>query len=217
MNSSIESAKPIVSQSGMQLLYSPYSPFVRKVLIVAHEAGVLDCIQLVPTHAHVIQRNYGILHQNPLGQIPTLICRDGKSLADSSVICAYLDQLGGGRMFPEVPEQRWQALLDESMADGLAEAALALRYETALRPAQYRWQDWIDAHVDKIRTVLDAFDQAAGKFDTRFDIGLAALVAALSYIDIRFPNMGWRAPRPVLADWYSRVQDRESVRAMPKP
>ena len=210
MNFLIESG-----ESTMQLFYSPNSPFVRKVLIVAHEAGVLNDIELLDCNAHAINRDQNIIVHNPLGQVPTLLRADGSALADSGVICEYLNDLGSGDMFPAKGDARWQALFDQAMADGLATATLTLRYETAVRPPEYSWKAWSDAHIDKINTTLDAFNSAAHAYGTRFDIGLAALTTALFYLDLRFSDLDWRQRAPSLAQWYADIQNRESVNALP--
>lgn len=195
----------------MQLLWSPNSPYVRKVLLVAYEVGIADRLKLVDTAANAIERDLSILAHNPLGQIPTLIREDGTALADSSVICDYLNQLGSGSMIAQSGEARWQALSDQALADGLATAALTIRYETSVRPSQAQWQGWVDAQQAKINTTLDYFNQMASSFGPRFDVGLAALAAALFYVDLRFPNMGWRDRAPALAVWYEAIQTRPSV------
>ena len=33
----------------------------------------------------------------------------------------------------------------------------------------------------------------------------------LSYIDYRFPDLGWRATRPLLAAWHAPFEQRPSV------
>ncbi len=198
----------------MKLLYSPNSPYVRKVLIVAHEVGLIQEIELLASQAHSVERDQNIIPHNPLGQVPTLIRKDGTALADSGVICAYLDDLGSGGMFPTDGEMRWRALFDQAMADGLATAALTVRYETAIRPQSYYWQAWHDAHLDKIGTTLAGFNQAADTYGPRFDIGLAALASALFYLDLRFEDFGWRTRAPALAAWYADIQNRDSIRAL---
>lgn len=197
----------------MKLFYSSRSPFVRKVLITAHEVGLADKIELLSSSAHSVERDRTIIAHNPLGQVPTMILDDGTMLADSGVICAYLDNIGSGAMFPEVGKMRWQALVDQAMSDGLMTASLIARYEVAMRPEASFWQAWLDAHLDKIGTTLEAFERHAGAYGDRFDIGLASLASALSYLDLRFENLAWRNRYPALATWYARLQDRPSIRA----
>ena len=83
----------------MKVYFSPASPFVRKVLVAAHELGLSDRIERLACAAHPINRDMDIVAQNPLGQVPTFFTDDGRVLYDSRVICEYLDSLGQGRLF----------------------------------------------------------------------------------------------------------------------
>ena len=61
----------------MKLRYTPRSPFVRKVLVVAHEHGLVDRIELVPTSLSPIQGNDSLALENPLMKVPNLVTDDG--------------------------------------------------------------------------------------------------------------------------------------------
>lgn len=111
----------------MKLFYSPTSPFVRKVMVVAHELGLADRLERLPSAAHPVNRDKSIISHNPLGQVPTLLTDDGQVLADSRVICEYLDDLAGGGLFPKAGAARWRALVDQTLGDGLLGAALLAR------------------------------------------------------------------------------------------
>lgn len=197
----------------MKLFYSSRSPYVRKVLITAHEVGLADKIELVASNAHSVERDRTIVAVNPLGQVPTMVLDDGTMLADSGVICAYLNDLGLGDMFPAEGRERWRALVDQALGDGLMTAALIARYEKAVRPQATFWPEWHDAHLDKMRTTLDAFERSASSYRGRFDIGLASIASALSYLDLRFEDMEWRKHYPDLASWYAQLQARPSMAA----
>ena len=58
---------------------------------------------------------------NPLGKVPALERPDGPALYDSQVICRYLDDLAGGRLYPAKP-RLWETLTLEATADGIVEA-----------------------------------------------------------------------------------------------
>ena len=73
----------------MKLYWSSRSPYVRKAMIVAHEAGVAERIECVPIVVSAYRINNDILGHNPLGKIPTLVRDDGVTLFDSRVICEY--------------------------------------------------------------------------------------------------------------------------------
>ena len=195
----------------MKLFFSPASPYVRKVLATAHELGLADRIEKLPSAAGPVKRDQTIIAHNPLGQVPTLLTDDGAMLADSRVICEYLNDLGGGSLFGADKASRWQVITDQAMADGVMGAALLIRYETFLRPEGVRWADWVSGQWDKIFTTLDHFEGRAAELAGRMDIGTITLAAALSYIDFRMPDVDWRGKRPGLAAWAAAYETRPAM------
>ena len=93
----------------MKLHWSPRSPFVRKVMVTAHEVGLAERIQTVRTMVAMDTPNAGLLADNPLSKIPTLVLDDGTVLFDSLTICEYLDSVGGGSLFPPAGPARSRA------------------------------------------------------------------------------------------------------------
>ena len=83
----------------MKLHWSPKSPYVRKVMVCAHELGVVDRLDLVRSVAAMLKPNPSIMADNPLSKIPTLVREDGSTLFDSIVICEYLNYRAGARCF----------------------------------------------------------------------------------------------------------------------
>jgi glutathione S-transferase len=197
----------------MKLYYSPTSPFVRKVLVVAHEVGVADRIENLSSAAHPVNRDPEIVGHNPLGQVPTFFTDDGAVLYDSRVICEYLDTLAGGGLFPAAGAARWQSLTEQALGDGFLASALLARYEIVARPEEKSWSGWKDAQLDKVRSALDSFAAKAGSLAGRVDIGTITVACALSYLDLRFADLGWRSGRRELAEWYKLFSERSSMQA----
>ena len=101
----------------MKLHWSPRSPFVRKVMIAAHELGRGGpASQTVRTVVAMTKPNAALLADNPIGKIPTLVLDDGTAIYDSLVICEYLDSLAGPRLFPPAGPARWTALTRHALA-----------------------------------------------------------------------------------------------------
>lgn len=202
----------------MQLFDSTSSPFVRKVNIVIHELGLENRVQRLSQNAHPVQRDDNLVRFNPLGQAPTLVLDDGSVLCDSRVICEYLDQLGEGRIFPREGPARWKALAWQSLADGLLDAAILMRYEANARPPQYRWAGWETAQWAKVDSVLLALERAAPAFGDRLHIGTLSIACALGYLDFRFAERGWRPECRALADWFARYSSLPPIQAtQPRP
>ena len=195
----------------MKLFFSPTSPYVRKCLAVAVECDLVDRIERIAAAAHPIQRDRSIIAANPLGKVPTLITDDGQTLYDSRVIAEYLNDLGGGKLFPAPGPQRWQALTLQALADGILDAALLLRYEQTLRPEGSRFADWQAGQLDKITTSLAGLEAQAATLAGRVDIGTIALCCALWYLDLRFADLDWRSANPTLARWQAEFAQRDSM------
>ena len=196
----------------MKLLYSPASPYARKVLVVAHETGLIDRIAVTAAGASPTGPSAEVAAHNPLGKIPALVLEDGTALYDSRVICEYLDGLSAGpRLFPE-GGARWDALTRQALADGLLDAALLTRYERVLRPEDKRWEAWDSGQTGKIRSALDRFETLVAGLPA-LDIGIIAMACALGYLDLRFPDLAWREGRPALASWFAAFERRPSMDA----
>jgi len=150
----------------MKLHWSPRSPFVRKVMIFAHEVGLAGRIEPIRTVVAMSQANRDLLKVNPIGKIPTLITDEGEALFDSTVICEYLDSLHGGpRYFPQAPRERWHALRWHALGDNMLDNLILWRNET-LRPKVQQSPEILVALEAKIRSSL-AFPSAAATSASR--------------------------------------------------
>jgi glutathione S-transferase len=128
------------------------------------------------------------------------------------VICEYLDGLGGApRLFPAAGPARIEALRRHALGNGAMDFLLLWRGELA-RPAPD--QRILDGFVAKQAAVLAALEaEAAALSAGAFDIGRVAIGCALSYLDFRWPEAGWRPAHPGLAAWHAGFAARPSVRA----
>jgi glutathione S-transferase len=196
----------------MKLHWSPRSPFVRKVMIAAHETGLADRLRTVRTVVAMSRPNRELLPDNPLGKIPTLVLDDGITLYDSGVICEYLDSLHDGtRLFPPPGPSRWLALRRHALATGYLDMLILWRNarEIECPPA-----GWLDGFALKSRACLAALDAEASTLtQAPFGIGHIAIGCALSYLDFRFADLAWRDGHPALAAWHESFRARPSVQA----
>ena len=149
----------------MKLHWSPRSPYVRKVMIVAHETGVADRLELVRSVVAMSKPNHDVLRDNPLGRIPTLVTGDGTILFDSAVICEYLDSLHTGpKLFPPAGAERWHALRWHALGDGMLDTLIVFRNEREQPPAQQN-PDWLANFALKIARSLDAIERETAALD----------------------------------------------------
>ena len=195
----------------MKLLYQTHSPYARKVLVAAHESGLADRLEVIHHETSPTQRNEAVYALNPLGKVPVLVLDDGMALFDSSVICAYLDGLHEGpRLIPTEPAARLRVLRAQALAQGIADAGIAARWDLERRPEALRWPLLVDAYRDKIAAACDYIER---EIDTAaVDLGAIALATALSWIEFR-EVYDFRAGRARLAAWYAAFAERASMRA----
>jgi glutathione S-transferase len=196
--------------TSLSLYWGSASPFVRKVMVVAHELGLQDEVIRLDSAAHPVDRDARIQAFNPLGKVPAARTDDGTVLFDSRVICEYLDATAGGGLFPPPGAARWTALRRQALADGLLDAALLVRYERLARPEASQWLVWIDRQLEKVADALDAM--AADVPDPGCaDIGAIACACALGWLDFRFPELDWRTGRAALGDWHAGFDRRPAM------
>lgn len=192
-----------------KLWHSPASPFVRKVMVFAHETGQADAIELVP--GDVWEPGTQITRDNPLRKVPALATPDGV-FAGSYLCCEYLDTLHAGpRLIPGEGPGRWPVLQLHAFADGMMEATVAAVTEKLRRPKEYVYQGNLDRQDGKIRDTLDRIGTMT--LDQSVNIATVTLGCALGYLDFRAPHLAWREGRKALSLWYETFSARKSMQA----
>jgi glutathione S-transferase len=202
-----------MSAPSMTLFHNPASPFVRKVRVLLHETGQQDRVALQACLPTPVSPDAQVLQNNPLGKIPALHLADGNVLHDSRVILDYFDyQHAGNPLIPRDGSARWRRLTLASTADGIMDAAVLVRYESALRPEEKHWDLWLEEQRNKIRRALDMLEQdAIAELSSHFDVAAISVACALGYLDFRHPDLQWRSSHPKLAAWYADVSQRPSM------
>lgn len=198
----------------MKLFWSSRSPFVRKVMVFAHECGLAGRIECERTLVAMSQPNAALLKINPTGKIPTLVLDDGSALYDSTVICEYLDSLHAGpKLFPPAGPARWTALRRHALGNNLTDNLMLWRNEL-LRPAPQQSPETLTAFELKVRNAIAALDREAGALAAGpAGIGHVAIAVALGYTDFRFAHIGWRGGNQRIAGWYDAFAQRPSMTA----
>ena len=198
----------------MLLHWSPRSPFVRKVMIAAHELGLSERIETVRTVVAASEPNTELMKENPQSRLPTLRLADGTAIYDSPVICEYFDMLaGGGKLYPQDISERLVALRRQSLGDGMLDTLLMWRGEATRPPAQQSIKH-MQAWRLKTKVSVDALEEDADALGaSQFSIGHIALGVALGYIDFRFPELKWREGHPKIAAWHATFEMRPSAKA----
>jgi glutathione S-transferase len=198
----------------MKLLYQTHSPYARKALVFAHEVGLARQIEVVHHETSPTRRNEQVFAENPLGKVPVLLRPDLPPIFDSDVICAYLDTLHTGRkLIPAEGEVRWRALRLQAVAQGLADAGIAIRWETVRRPEALRYPPLRDGYILKLTASYDWLERELD-VECPVHVGHVALATCLAWLEFReLPD--FRDGRARLEAWFDEFAKRPSMRATP--
>ncbi|EFL90577.1 glutathione S-transferase [Ahrensia sp. R2A130] len=178
----------------MELLAAAASPYVSKVVMAAHHAGVeIDVVNVDATNG-----DPRLDKANPLAKIPCLVLEDGTGLFDSRVITRHLDRVGNGKLFPTA--QPHLAERYEALCDGLNDVTVGGIYEMRFRPEDKVHQPWLDRLWDKANRALTAIADDLPETGANLNIGGIALAASLGYLDLRYAGK-WEDAHPAVRKW----------------
>jgi glutathione S-transferase len=201
------------------LMGSPLSPFVRKVRVFCAEKGI--DYDLDPVNP--FSPPDGWREISPLNRIPVLALEDDdlsrRFLPDSSVICAFLDQLfPEHRLIPEAPFARGEALWFEEYADSDLAAAIGTGIFQPIvfskmqgkDPDEAKARDTIENRLPRFLDYLES--QVADKeylVEQRFTI--ADISTATSFVNMSHAGFSPDASRwPKLSAYLERILGRLS-------
>jgi len=188
----------------MKLFYSPTSPYSRKVYLLAKSLGMENEVELVS--ANPLDNDPAFLVVNPLAKVPALV-QGGKTYFDSPLIAEQLLRLTGQNRASDTYMVMLQV---QALADGILDAAVALRME-AVRPEAQRspmWQSRWYAAIDRALALLEdsVIDTLSGwKLDS------IAVACMLDYLCFRLPEIKWQDSCPKAAIWFKDVQGRKDM------
>ena len=200
----------------MKLLYTPNSPYARKVRIVAMEKHIELTLQQVEL-TDLIVKQY-----NPLGKVPVLIMDDNEALYDSRVIVEFLDyRTPVSKLLPNEHSARIAVIRWEALADGICDAAVAAMIE-GRKPEAQQSQATIDKQLGKVTAGLEKLNTDIAKkkwcVNETFSLADISLGCMLGYIDLRFKHLNWQDSYLALAKHYSILIKRPSFKeTMPVP
>lgn len=187
----------------MKLYCNRPSPYGRKVLVAAHEAGLIDRIEIKDIDPWADPLDFHAA--TPIGKIPALITHTGTLLTESLLICDFLFAEGGK------PPLLGNARVDEISRCGLFQGLIDAAFISVIerrRPKDHQWDDWIDRQHRAIGRALAVTKTPP---PNRFDLGDISLACALAYLDFRLPHLEWRRQYPDLAGWLNAVLARPSM------
>lgn len=166
----------------MDLLYQTHSPYARKVLVFAHEAGLAAQLCVIHHETSPTNRNDQVFAVNPLGKVPVLVLADGEAIFDSIVICDYLETLNRhAALIPPAGARRRAALRMQAVAQGMCEAGIGLRWDTSRRPEHLRYPALAEGMKTKLIESYDYLEQAT-ELDEPLHVG---------HIAVALRSTGW--------------------------
>jgi glutathione S-transferase len=194
----------------MKLIASLTSPYARKIRVLLLEKGIpFEFVNDPPW-----EPGNHVSEVNPLGKVPALLTDDGEAFYDSPIVADYLETLGA--YAPLLPVDALEALRVkqfEALADGITDAGVVCLLESR-RSADKQERSVIDRQLGKIECGLNVLenritgrDYLIGDEFSRADIATAC---CLLWLDFRLRDFDWRATRPALAAYVSRLADRPS-------
>src|SRR6201996_169702 len=164
------------------------SPYTRRVAISMMVLGI--------PYEHDTRSVFGDFDSmrttNPLGRIPSLILGSGEVLIDSAAILDHLDEMVGPSraLLPASGKARRQALQRIALANGIVDKiGGGVNYETLIRPAQYRWPEWIERCTTQGLGGLAALEALDWDADAPMDQVQITTVCAFDYIQVTNPQI----------------------------
>ncbi|WP_396594981.1 glutathione S-transferase N-terminal domain-containing protein [Brevundimonas sp. R86498] len=191
----------------MKLYITAPSPFARKCRIVAREKGLMDRIHEVAIDPYASPEELTAV--NPIAQAPALLTDGGLSLADSQLICEWLDAHGTGpRLLPPEGPERWRIRRVETLASGALEMGVKRVLELR-RPESERSPSWLARWTTNMARALDALE-AAALVPEPLDMGVITAGCAVTWIGFRHPDFDWKTGRPGLVALQTALEARAS-------
>lgn len=203
----------------MRLLYHlPLSPFSRKVRLALAEKRLPHELRL----EKVWERRSEYLELNPAGTVPTLVEDNGLAIADSNVICEYLEEaypdtgLMGRTLAERVEVRRLVAWFDGKFAFEVTRNLLGEKFMKRLAgrgnpdaAAMRTGYLALRYHIEYLGWLAETRKWLAGGTLSLADFAAAAHLSCLDFIG----DVDWKLSAPA-KDWYARVKSRPSFRGL---
>jgi glutathione S-transferase len=200
----------------VKLYISEGSPYARIVRVVILEKGLERHVEIIAAQTRVANSPYYAI--NPSGRVPYLVRDDGAGLEDSALICAYLDHLDGQPRF-DAPagDAAWEFRRLEALARSFMDG-LAVRIRELVRPPHERSPTVIRHETTRSERMTALWETQVSHPLMRGALNMPQIVLACALgLDVRNPELQWRANRPQLCAWFERIAARPSLMATVPP
>jgi glutathione S-transferase len=187
------------------------SPYVRRVAVSLRVLGF--------TYEHDTRSVFAdfdaMRRINPLGRIPSLVLSGGETLIDSAAILDWLDETVGPEraLNPKSGEPRRAALRRIALATGAIDKIGAATYGRLIRPAAYRWPEWIERCRTQGEGALAALAAEPWPADARLDQAQITTACMIRYVRMADPEALPTGRYPALDSLSSRCEARPEFQA----
>ena len=193
-------------------------PFSRKVRLALAEKNLEFDLQI----EKIWERRTEFLALNPAGDVPVLIEQDGTTLANSQVICEYLEEVyPENNLLGQDPAQRaetrrlaswFDVKFNREVTENLVGEKLMKQYLQMGEPhgpSIRAGHANIHYHLDYIGFLTEKRAWLAGDNFSLADIAAAAHLSAIDYIG----DVPWEE-HEAAREWYTKVKARESFKPL---
>ncbi|HXP75956.1 MAG TPA: glutathione S-transferase [Stellaceae bacterium] len=152
---------------------------------------------------------------NPLGRIPSLVLDSGETLIDSAAILDFLDETVGPEraLLPRSGPERRRALRLIALATGAIDKAGAATYERVIRPAAYRFPDWIVRCRTQAAGAIEALGAESWPPSARLDQAQITAACMIRYVRMADAELLPAGRYPTLDALSERCEARPEFRA----
>jgi glutathione S-transferase len=164
----------------MRLIGMLDSPYVRRVAIC------LDCLGVAFDHEAVsVFSTFEKFHDiNPVVKAPTLVCDDGETLMDSSLILLFVEATRsyGKSLWPREPAALQHDVRAVSLALAACEKSVQIVYERNLRPRSAQFEPWLSRVEGQLLAACAGLEQEVNKRPAAFAaLCNASITAAVAW------------------------------------
>lgn len=200
----------------MQLIGMLDSPFVRRTAISMQLLGIAyehKSISVFSTYAQ-------FKTINPVVKAPTLVCDDGTTLMDSTLIIDYLETMSGRSLLPRELGERQRCLRLLGLALAICEKTMQTVYERQLRPADKQHEPWANRVKEQLFAACTALDRELTDQPLACDMATidqagVTVAVAWRFLHLMLPEMILPSEFPAIDAHAQRAEELEAFIAAP--
>lgn len=196
----------------MKLYYTVTSPYARLARMVVIEKGLSTRVEMLEAKTRTPGSPYYLI--NPSGRVPFLVRDDGRSMEDSQLICAYLDQLDGKpRLHIPFAHQDWGYGRLEGYARSLTDG-VSVYIREIRRPEGERSPTILRHEIDRSVRFADFWEHEIGQPLMQGPLNMAQLLLIAGLDLAAFTKIAdLEKGRPKLVIWARKMRELPSAKA----